>query len=155
MKSPNPEEHEALKMALSLAEKKKVDVVIGTDPDSDRLGIAVRDLKGEMLLLNGNQTMVVLTEYLLQHHQKEGLNGNEFIASTIVSTPLLRKMAEAYKVHYHETLTGFKWIGKLIHDHPELRFLGGGEESYGYLVCDFVRDKDAVTASLLAAEIAA
>ena len=152
---PNPEEHEALKMALSLAEKKKVDVVIGTDPDSDRLGIAVRDLKGEMLLLNGNQTMVVLTEYLLQHHQKEGLNGNEFIASTIVSTPLLRKMAEAYKVHYHETLTGFKWIGKLIHDHPELRFLGGGEESYGYLVGDFVRDKDAVTASLLAAEIAA
>jgi phosphoglucomutase len=155
VRSPNPEEHEALKMALSLAEKKKVDVVIGTDPDSDRLGIAVRDLKGEMLLLNGNQTMVVLTEYLLQHHQKEGLNGNEFIASTIVSTPLLRKMAEAYKVHYHETLTGFKWIGKLIHDHPELRFLGGGEESYGYLVGDFVRDKDAVTASLLAAEIAA
>ena len=155
VKSPTPEEHEALKMALSLAEKKKVDVVIGTDPDSDRLGIAVRDLKGEMLLLNGNQTMVVLTEYLLQHHQKEGLNGNEFIASTIVSTPLLRKMAEAYKVHYHETLTGFKWIGKLIHDHPELRFLGGGEESYGYLVGDFVRDKDAVTASLLAAEIAA
>ena len=155
VKSPNPEEHEALKMALSLAEKKKADMVIGTDPDSDRLGIAVRDLKGEMLLLNGNQTMVVLTEYLLQHHQKEGLNGNEFIASTIVSTPLLRKMAEAYKVHYHETLTGFKWIGKLIHDHPELRFLGGGEESYGYLVGDFVRDKDAVTASLLAAEIAA
>jgi Phosphomannomutase len=155
VKSPNPEEHEALKMALSLAEKKKADMVIGTDPDSDRLGVAVRDLKGEMLLLNGNQTMVVLTEYLLQHHQKEGLNGNEFIASTIVSTPLLRKMAEAYKVHYHETLTGFKWIGKLINDHPELKFLGGGEESYGYLVGDFVRDKDAVTASLLAAEIAA
>lgn len=155
VKSPNPEEHEALKMALSLAEKKKADMVIGTDPDGDRLGVAVRDLKGEMLLLNGNQTMVVLTEYLLQHHQKEGLNGNEFIASTIVSTPLLRKMAEAYKVHYHETLTGFKWIGKLIHDNPELRFLGGGEESYGYLVGDFVRDKDAVTASLLAAEIAA
>ena len=155
VKSPNPEEHEALKMALSLAEKKKADMVIGTDPDSDRLGVAVRDLKGEMLLLNGNQTMVVLTEYLLQHHQKEGLNGNEFIASSIVSTPLLRKMAEAYKVHYHETLTGFKWIGKLINDHPELKFLGGGEESYGYLVGDFVRDKDAVTASLLAAEIAA
>lgn len=155
VKSPNPEEHEALKMALSLAEKKKADMVIGTDPDGDRLGVAVRDLKGEMLLLNGNQTMVVLTEYLLQHHQKEGLNGNEFIASTIVSTPLLRKMAEAYKVQYHETLTGFKWIGKLINDHPELRFLGGGEESYGYLVGDFVRDKDAVTASLLAAEIAA
>ncbi|MDA0950690.1 MAG: phospho-sugar mutase [Bacteroidetes bacterium] len=155
VKSPNPEEHEALKMALSLAEKKKADMVIGTDPDSDRLGVAVRGLKGEMLLLNGNQTMVVLTEYLLQHHQKEGLNGNEFIASSIVSTPLLRKMAEAYKVHYHETLTGFKWIGKLINDHPELKFLGGGEESYGYLVGDFVRDKDAVTASLLAAEIAA
>jgi phosphoglucomutase len=155
VQSPNPEEHEALKMALSLAEKKKADMVIGTDPDSDRLGIAVRDLKGEMLLLNGNQTMVVLTEYLLQHHQKEGLNGNEFIASTIVSTPLLRKMANAYKVHYLETLTGFKWIGKLINEHSSLKFLGGGEESYGYLVGDFVRDKDAVTASLLAAEIAA
>jgi phosphoglucomutase len=155
VKSPNPEEREALDMALSLAEKKKADMVIGTDPDSDRLGVAVRDLTGEMHLLNGNQTMVVLTEFLLQHHSRVGFKGNEFIASTIVSTPLIRKMAEAYKVQYRETLTGFKWIGKLINDHPELKFLGGGEESYGYLVGDFVRDKDAVTASLLAAELAA
>jgi phosphoglucomutase len=155
VKSPNPEEREALDMALSLAEKKKADMVIGTDPDSDRLGVAVRDLTGEMHLLNGNQTMVVLTEFLLQHHRRVGFKGNEFIASTIVSTPLIRKMAEAYKVQYRETLTGFKWIGKLINDHPELKFLGGGEESYGYLVGDFVRDKDAVTASLLAAELAA
>ncbi|MGA0829467.1 MAG: phospho-sugar mutase [Flavobacteriaceae bacterium] len=155
VKSPNPEEREALDMALSLAEKKKADMVIGTDPDSDRLGVAVRDLNGEMHLLNGNQTMVVLTEFLLQHHRRVGFKGNEFIASTIVSTPLIRKMAEAYKVQYRETLTGFKWIGKLINDHPELKFLGGGEESYGYLVGDFVRDKDAVTASLLAAELAA
>ncbi|MGA1772728.1 MAG: phospho-sugar mutase [Flavobacteriaceae bacterium] len=155
VKSPNPEEREALDMALSLAEKKKADMVIGTDPDSDRLGVAVRDLNGEMHLLNGNQTMVVLTEFLLQHHRRVGFKGNEFIASTIVSTPLIRKMAEAYKVQYRETLTGFKWIGKLINDHPELKFLGGGEESYGYLVGNFVRDKDAVTASLLAAELAA
>ncbi|MGA0154326.1 MAG: phospho-sugar mutase [Flavobacteriaceae bacterium] len=153
--SPNPEEREALDMALRLAEKKKADMVIGTDPDSDRLGVAVRDLNGEMHLLNGNQTMVVLTEFLLQHHRRVGFKGNEFIASTIVSTPLIRKMAEAYKVQYRETLTGFKWIGKLINDHPELKFLGGGEESYGYLVGNFVRDKDAVTASLLAAELAA
>lgn len=155
VKSPNPEEREALDMALSLAEKKKADMVIGTDPDSDRLGVAVRALTGEMHLLNGNQTMVVLTEYLLQHHRRMGFNGNEFVASTIVSTPLMRKMAKANKVQYRETLTGFKWIGKLINDHPELKFLGGGEESYGYLVGDFVRDKDAVTASLLAAELAA
>lgn len=155
VKSPNPEEREALDLAISLAEKKKADMVIGTDPDSDRLGVAVRGLAGEMHLLNGNQTMVVLTEYLLQHHRRMGFKGNEFIASTIVSTPLIRKMAEAYKVQYRETLTGFKWIGKLINDHPELKFLGGGEESYGYLVGDFVRDKDAVTSSLLAAELAA
>lgn len=155
VKSPNPEEREALDRALSLAEKKKADMVIGTDPDSDRLGVAVRGLAGEMHLLNGNQTMVVLTEYLLQHHRRMGFKGNEFIASTIVSTPLMRKMAQAYKVQYRETLTGFKWIGKLINDYPELKFLGGGEESYGYLVGDFVRDKDAVTSSLLAAELAA
>ncbi|MFM1807433.1 MAG: hypothetical protein RLZZ242_158 [Bacteroidota bacterium] len=153
VKSPNPEEKEALAMALALAESKQADMVIGTDPDSDRLGIAVRDPHGNLELLNGNQTMVVLTEYVLAHYRNQGLKGNEFIASTIVSTPMIKEMAKHYQVLYRETLTGFKWIGKLIKEHPEMKFLGGGEESYGYLVGDFVRDKDAVTASLLAAEI--
>lgn len=153
VKSPNPEEPEALSMAIQLAERIDADLVIGTDPDSDRLGIVAREDTGSLSILNGNQAMIVLTEYLLAHHKKRGFNGNEFIASTIVSTPMIAKMAAHYGVRFEQTLTGFKWIGKLIKDHPELRFIGGGEESYGYMVGDFVRDKDAVTSSLLAAEI--
>ncbi|WP_300440925.1 phospho-sugar mutase [Christiangramia sp.] len=156
VKSPNPEEPEALKMALELAEKENADIVIGTDPDCDRLGVAVRDLNGEMILLNGNQTMLVMTWFLLDEWKKQGkLKGNEFVASTIVSTPMLKNLTEDYGVKYMEVLTGFKWIAKLIKDHPELEFIGGGEESFGYMVGDFVRDKDAVTATLLACEIAA
>ncbi|MBT8253000.1 MAG: phospho-sugar mutase [Bacteroidia bacterium] len=156
VKSPNPEEPEALKMALNLADKHNADIVIGTDPDSDRVGIAVRDLDGKMSLLNGNQTMVVMTEFLIKHWQESGrLKGNEFIGSTIVSTPMVQKLAEAFNVEYKEGLTGFKWIAKMIHDFPELDFIGGGEESFGFMVGDFVRDKDAVTATLLACEIAA
>lgn len=154
VKSPNPEEPEALSMAIQLAKRHDADLVIGTDPDSDRLGIAARDTSGGLRILNGNQAMIVLTEYLLAHHKKRGFNGNEFIASTIVSTPMIAKMAAQYGVRFEQTLTGFKWIGKLIKDHPELRFIGGGEESYGYMVGDFIRDKDAVTSSLLATEIA-
>ncbi|WP_373056013.1 phospho-sugar mutase [Zunongwangia sp. H14] len=156
VKSPNPEEPEALKMALELADKNNADIVIGTDPDCDRLGVAVRDLKGNMTLLNGNQTMLVMTWFLLEQWKKENkLDGNEFVASTIVSTPMLKNIVEAYDVQYHEVLTGFKWIAKLIKDHPDLDFVGGGEESFGYMVSDFVRDKDAVTSTLLACEIAA
>lgn len=156
VKSPNPEEPAALKMALELAERENSDIVIGTDPDSDRLGIAVRDDKGEMLLLNGNQTMVLMTHFLLEEWKKAGkLNGKQFVASTIVSTPMVETIANHFNVKYLEGLTGFKWIAKMIKDHPELVFIGGGEESFGYLVGDFVRDKDAVTASLLACEIAA
>ena len=156
VKSPNPEEPEALKMALELAEKQNADIVIGTDPDCDRLGVAVRDLNGEMILLNGNQTMLVMTWFLLEQWKKEGkIKGDEFVASTIVSTPMLKNLVEDYGVKYMEVLTGFKWIAKLIKDHPELDFIGGGEESFGYMVGDFVRDKDAVTATLLACEIAA
>ena len=156
VKSPNPEEPEALKMALDIAAKENADIVIGTDPDCDRLGVAVRDLNGEMILLNGNQTMLVMTWFLLEEWKKEGrIKGNEFVASTIVSTPMLKNLTEAYGVKYMEVLTGFKWIAKLIKDHPELDFIGGGEESFGYMVGDFVRDKDAVTATLLACEIAA
>ena len=156
VKSPNPEEPEALKMALELAERENADIVIGTDPDCDRLGIAVRNDQNEMVLLNGNQTMVLMTFFLLEQWQKAGkLTGNQFVASTVVSTPMVEKIAAHFKVQYLEGLTGFKWIAKMIKDHPELEFIGGGEESFGYLVGDFVRDKDAVTATLLACEIAA
>lgn len=156
VESPNPEEPEALKMALELAEKTNADIVIGTDPDCDRLGVAVRDNSGKMILLNGNQTMLVMTWFLLEQWKKQGkINGNEFVGSTIVSTPMIRVITEAYGVQYKEGLTGFKWIAKMIKDHPELEFVGGGEESFGYMVGDFVRDKDAVTSTLLACEIAA
>ncbi|TVZ27723.1 phosphomannomutase [Gillisia sp. Hel_I_86] len=156
VKSPNPEEPEALKMALALAEKEHADIVIGTDPDGDRLGIAVRDLNDELFLLNGNQTMVVMTWFLLEQWKKnKKLTKDSFVASTIVSTPMLKNITKSYGAHYYEVLTGFKWIAKLIKDHPEMDFVGGGEESFGYMVGDFVRDKDATTATLLACEIAA
>ena len=154
VESPNPEEPEALKMALDLANGIGADMVIGTDPDSDRLGIAVRDHKNKFRLLNGNQTMVVMTYFLLEQWKKsKRLDGRQFVASTIVSTPMIQKMAQAYGIQYRETLTGFKWIGKLIEDLPSLEFIGGGEESFGYLVGDAIRDKDAVTATLLACEV--
>jgi len=151
--SPNPEEAEALDLALKKADEIGADIVIGTDPDSDRLGIAVRDANNKMILLNGNQTMVVMTQFLLEKAHQKGLKGNEFIASTIVSTPMIQEIAKKYDLKCKISLTGFKWIGKMITDFPELKFIGGGEESYGYMVADFVRDKDAVTSTLLACEI--
>ncbi len=154
--SPNPEEPEALKMALELAEKVDADIVIGTDPDSDRLGIAVRDLDNKMTLLNGNQTMVLMTDFLLKQWKNNNkINNNQFIGSTIVSTPMMSVLGQAYNVECKVGLTGFKWIAKMIKDFPDLDFIGGGEESFGFMVGDFVRDKDAVTSSLLAIEIAA
>ncbi|RLD28305.1 MAG: phospho-sugar mutase [Bacteroidetes bacterium] len=156
VKSPNPEEPEALKMALELAKKTNGDIVIGTDPDSDRVGVAVRNLNDNMILLNGNQTMVMMTNFLLQQWQNQDkIKGKEFIASTIVSTPMMNDLATAFNVECKIRLTGFKWIAKMIKDFPELDFVGGGEESFGFMVGDFVRDKDAVTATLLACEIAA
>lgn len=156
VQSPNPEEPEALKMALELAEKVNADIVIGTDPDCDRLGVAVRDMEGKLILLNGNQAMLVMTDFLLKQWKKQGkLNGNEFVGSTIVSTPMVEVLVKSYGVEYKEGLTGFKWIAKMIKDFPELDFIGGGEESFGFMVGDFVRDKDAVTSTLLACEIAA
>lgn len=156
VESPNPEEPAALKIALELAEKINADIVIGTDPDCDRLGVAVRNSDNELQLLNGNQTMLMMTAFLLKQWKAEGkIKGKEFIASTIVSTPMLTKLAEAYGVESKIVLTGFKWIAKLIHDFTDLEFIGGGEESFGYMVGDFVRDKDAVTSTLLACEIAA
>jgi phosphoglucomutase len=155
VKSPNPEEPEALQMAVDLANKIDADIVIGTDPDSDRLGIAVRDLEGNMKLLNGNQTMSVMTDFLIKQWDKEGkLNGKQFIGSTIVSSNLVNEIAASYGVETKTGLTGFKWIAKMIEDFPNQEFIGGGEESFGYMVGDFVRDKDAVTSALLACEIA-
>ena len=153
--SPNPEEPAALALALEKGEAIGADMVVGTDPDSDRLGIAVRNSEGRLELLNGNQTMVLMTRYLLDARKSEGFKGNEFVATTIVSTPMMPAMADAYGVECKTSLTGFKWIAKMIVDFPDQEFLGGGEESYGYMVGDFVRDKDAVTSTLLACEIAA
>ncbi|WP_299679158.1 phospho-sugar mutase [uncultured Tenacibaculum sp.] len=156
VESPNPEEPEALAMAIEYANKTNADIVIGTDPDCDRLGIAVRDTDGNMKLLNGNQTMSVMTDFLINQWKEKGLlNGKQFIGSTIVSTTLVNVIAENYGVETKVGLTGFKWIAKMIKDHPELDFIGGGEESFGFMVGDFVRDKDAVTSTLLACEIAA
>ena len=156
VKSPNPEEPEALTLALKKAEELGADIVFGTDPDSDRIGIAVRDLHDKMVLLNGNQTMLMMTKYLLDKWKEKGeKTGHEFIASTIVSTPMMRKLANAYGVEYKEGLTGFKWIAKMIKDFPNQQFIGGGEESFGFMVGDFLRDKDAETSSLLAMDIAA
>jgi phosphomannomutase len=156
VKSPNPEEPEALSMAIALANKIGADIVVGTDPDSDRLGVAVRDLDGNIKLLNGNQTMVIMTAFLLEQWKRtDKFKGNEFIGSTIVSTPMMLELAAAYGVECKVGLTGFKWIAKFIKDFPNQTFISGGEESFGYMVGDAVRDKDAVGAVLLLSEIAA
>ena len=154
--SPNPEEPEALSMAIALADKIGADMVVGTDPDSDRLGVAVRDLDGKIKLLNGNQTMVIMTAFLLEQWKRaDKFQGNEFIGSTIVSTPMMLELAAAYDVECKVGLTGFKWIAKFIKDFPNQKFVGGGEESFGFMVGDAVRDKDAVAAILLVSESAA
>ena len=156
VKSPNPEEPEALTMALALADKTNSDIVVGTDPDCDRLGVAVRNNDGQMTLLNGNQTMILMTAFLLEQWKKAGkINGKQFVGSTIVSTPMMMELATNYGVECKVGLTGFKWIAKMIKDFPELEFIGGGEESFGYMVGDAVRDKDAVAATLLICELAA
>ncbi len=154
--SPNPEEPEALTMALALAEKVNADIVIGTDPDCDRLGVAVRNNDGKMVLLNGNQSMVLMTHFLLDQWKNAGrINGNQFVGSTIVSTPMMLELSTDYGVECKVGLTGFKWIAKMIKDYPDLEFIGGGEESFGFMVGDAVRDKDAVSSTLLICELAA
>ena len=156
VESPNPEETKALEMALKLGNKVNADIVIGTDPDGDRLGIAVRNYNGKLILSNGNEVMAILIEYLCNKWKSENkLNGNQFVGSTIVSTPLINQITNYYNVECKLGLTGFKWIAKMIKDFPELDFIGGGEESFGFMVGDFVRDKDAVTSTLLSCEIAA
>jgi phosphoglucomutase len=157
VKSPNPEEPAALEMALKQAEEEKADLVMATDPDADRVGIAVRDLTGKFILLNGNQTAALLTYYLL-HKWKENklLSGREYIVKTIVTSEVLKDIADSYAVECYDVLTGFKWIAEVIRKNEGIKtFIGGGEESYGFMVGDFVRDKDAVSACALVAETAA
>lgn len=155
--SPNPEEPAALNMAIEKGKEVGADVIMGTDPDADRVGIVVKDNKGEYVILNGNQTAAVLVYYLLtQWSEKNKLTGKEFIAKTIVTTEVLNNIADKYEVAHYDVLTGFKYIAELIRNlEGEKTFIGGGEESYGYLVGDFVRDKDAVISCTMIAEIIA
>lgn len=157
VESPNPEEPAALSMALDLARITNGDIVIGTDPDGDRLGIAVRNLEGEMQLLNGNQTNTILTYYILDQWKKAGkITGKEFIGSTIVTSDIFFDIAKKFGVDCKVGLTGFKWIGKMIRDEEgKEKFICGGEESFGFMTGDFVRDKDSCGSILLACEIAA
>ncbi len=154
--SPNPENAEALQLALQKAENVNADLVLATDPDADRVGIAVRDLQNKLILLNGNQTASLLIYYLIKKRIEDNkLSGNEYIVKTIVTTELLSDIANSFNVGFYNTLTGFKYIAEIIREKEgkEL-FIGGGEESYGYLAGEFVRDKDAVMASALIAETA-
>lgn len=154
---PNPEEHEAMTLALRKAEKVGADIVMATDPDADRVGIAIRNLQGEYILLNGNQTGSLLFYYLLNQWENKGmLTGNEYIIKTVVTTYLIDKMAESKGVTCYNTLTGFKFIGALMTQlQGQKTFIAGCEESYGYLVGDHVRDKDAVVGCTMLAEMCA
>ena len=151
--SPNPEEKAAMNMAIEKAKAMKADVVLATDPDADRVGLAVRDDKGDFILLNGNQTASILTYYILTRWEELGkLTGKEFIVKTIVTSDLLVKIADKFNVKTYDVLTGFKYIADKILNKPEEKFICGGEESYGFLVGDFVRDKDAIITCFMLAE---
>ncbi len=156
VKSPNPEEPAALSLAIEKAMEVNADLVMATDPDADRVGIAVKNEKGEFILLNGNQAASLLMYYLLHKWNENGkLTGNEFIVKTIVTSELLFDMADKYKVAKYDVLTGFKYIADIIKSlEGKKSFIGGGEESYGYLVGDFVRDKDAIISCAMLAETA-
>lgn len=155
--SPNPEEKAAMHLALELAKKTYADLIMATDPDADRVGIGVKDLNGDFVLLNGNQAASLLIYYLIKKWKTNGkLQGKEFIAKTIVTSELLKDIAESHSVESFDVLTGFKYIAEIIRKYEgEKTFIGGGEESYGYLVGDFVRDKDAVASCAMLAETAA
>ena len=157
VKSPNPEEPAALALAIKKAQEIDADLVMATDPDADRVGIAVKDQEGKISLLNGNQTASLLIYYLLNAWSSKGkLKGSEYICKTIVTTDLLNKMADKFGVKHFDVLTGFKYIADIIkRNEGSLKFIGGGEESYGYLEGDFVRDKDAVMSCSLIAEVTA
>ncbi len=155
--SPNPEEPAALEMALEKARKVDADLVMATDPDGDRVGVAVKDQNEDYVLLNGNQTAAVLTYYLLSQWKNKGrLTGDQYIVKTIVTSELLKDIADKYGVECYDVLTGFKWIAGIIRDlEGKKTFIGGGEESYGYMIGDYVRDKDAVVTCAMCAEVAA
>ncbi len=155
--SPNPEDPDALSMAVSLAKEKGADLVMATDPDGDRLGVAVRKPSGEFMLLNGNQTGALLTWYIISQKKQNGqLRGNEYIIYTIVTSDLLERIASMNGVKSYNVLTGFKFFAELMRDlEGKEKYIGGGEESFGYLAGDYVRDKDGVSAITLVAEAAA
>lgn len=157
VKSPNPEEPGALKMAIAKAIETNAELVMATDPDADRLGIAVKNKKGDFILLNGNQTCLLLVWYILsQYKEKNKYKGNEYIIKTIVTTDLIERIAEDYKVEYYNVLTGFKFFAELIRENEgKKKYIGGGEESYGFLPGEYVRDKDAVASCALFAEATA
>ena len=154
---PNPEEKEAMTLAIQKATQIDADLVLATDPDADRVGIAVKNTDGEFVLLNGNQTGSLLINYILTAWQEKGkLTGNEYVVSTIVTTSLIEVICKSKNVAYFNTLTGFKWIGKVMTElEGKKTFIAGGEESYGYLIGDLVRDKDAVISCAFIAEMTA
>ncbi len=155
--SPNPENAEALSMAVNLAKQLDADLVMASDPDADRVGIACKDDKGQWVLMNGNQTCLMFLYYIITQYTKLGkMTGNEFVVKTIVTTELIRNIAERNNIEMYDCYTGFKWIAREIRlNEGKKKYIGGGEESYGFLAEDFVRDKDAVSACCLIAEVAA
>ena len=157
VKSPNPENGEALSMALDLAKKLDADIVMASDPDADRVGMACKNNKGEWVLVDGNQTCMIFLYYIIMNRKAQGkMQGNEFIVKTIVTTELIKSIADKNHIKMYDCYTGFKWIARQIRlNEGKLQYIGGGEESYGFLAEDFVRDKDAVSACSLLAEICA
>ena len=155
--SPNPEEPAALDMAVKKAIETDADIVMASDPDADRLGIAVKNDKGEWILVNGNQTALMLTYYIIRRWKELGkIKGNEFIVKTIVTTEIIKQIADANQIECFDVYTGFKWIAAIIRENEgKKQYIAGGEESYGFLPEDFVRDKDAVSSCTMMAEIAA
>lgn len=155
--SPNPEEPEAMKMGIEKAIATNAEVVMASDPDADRLGVAVRNLKGDFVIINGNQTALLFIYYVITKlKEQNALSGNEYIVKTIVSTEVIAEIARRNRVEYYDTYTGFKFIAEVIRENEGVkRYIGGGEESFGFLPADFVRDKDAVTSIALMAEIVA
>jgi phosphoglucomutase len=155
--SPNPENAEALTLAINLAKKIDADIVMASDPDADRVGMACKNDEGEWVLINGNQTCLLFLYYIIKNRIAQGkMKGDEFIVKTIVTTELVKKVADKYNIEMVDCYTGFKWIAREIRlNEGKKQYIGGGEESYGFLAQDFVRDKDAVSACSLLAEICA
>ena len=157
VESPNPEEPSAMAMGIAKAKETGAEIVLASDPDADRIGLVIRDNNGEYVLINGNQIALIFLNYLMTRNTELGtLTGNEYIVKTIVTTETIRKIAEAQHIKMFDCYTGFKWIASVMRaNEGKGRYLGGGEESYGFLVQDFVRDKDSVSAISIMAEIAA